>query len=140
MCCLSTKLPCVLKDAFCTAVVLFQLAANFDIFPCKLADISDFFQIIRKNDNRKRTHPIVFAEIKIVHAPIAGLNAENFPNHTLGLAKMIPGLGEGKAGGWGKCRNRYGEEREYLASAAHTGSLVCGLHIPAPFKKNMDLR
>ena len=40
------KLPGIRKDDFCAAVILFQLAANLDIFTLQLPHISNFFQII----------------------------------------------------------------------------------------------
>lgn len=45
-CCLPAKLPGIRKDDFCAAVILFQLAANLDIFTLQLPHISNFFQII----------------------------------------------------------------------------------------------
>jgi hypothetical protein len=59
------------KDDLSAAVVAFHFAIDLDLPALQATDVPDPFQVAGKDDHRKRTYAIVFAEIEEMHTSIA---------------------------------------------------------------------
>jgi hypothetical protein len=77
------------EDDLGPAVVALHFTVDFDLPALEASDVSDPFQVARKDDHRERTHAIVFAEVEEMHAAISLLYPQYFAGDAFGGADVL---------------------------------------------------
>jgi len=85
----------LLEDDLCPSVVFLHRAVDLDHLILELTDVSNAFQIVRKNHDSERTHHGILAEIKERDTPAGVLNAEDLTGDALVFTYVLASLGNG---------------------------------------------
>lgn len=85
------------QNNFRPIVVLFYLSSDFYNFARQLPDVTNLLKIMLEYHYAESAKPVIVAEVEIVHASFAGLNANHFAGDALCFIKMIARLIERKA-------------------------------------------
>ena len=103
--CCTAQLPRTLEDYLRAVIITLQLSTNFKVLSCKLPHVAHIFQVVGKDDRRKRTEPVIFAKIEIVDSISSSLYPNYLSGYALSFTDVLLSLIKSNAGGRGKLRD-----------------------------------
>jgi hypothetical protein len=113
----SSNLADALEDNFGAAVVEFHGAADFNGAAGETANVTDIFQVGRKDYDGEGAGHLIFAEVEEVNAPCPDFYAQDFAGHALGFANVLARFADGEAVGGGEKRGWEHDRQQYGCSS-----------------------
>jgi hypothetical protein len=77
--------------------VLLNLTVNLHLLTLQQANVSHLLQVAGEDHHREGTNPVVFTEIKEVHAALPRLDTQHLARHACGPADVFCSFREGEA-------------------------------------------